>query len=55
VTLDAIRNHDPAFDQTAFLSRAEAVLALVLRARSEGHADQARAVVSQDMAMRLSG
>lgn len=54
MTLDAIRNHDPAFDQTAFLARAEAVLALVLRARSEGRPEQARAVVSQDMAMRLS-
>jgi len=54
VTLDAIHGHDPGFDQTAFLSRAEAVLALVLRARAEGHPEQARAVVRDDMALRLS-
>jgi len=54
VTLDAIHGHDPGFDQTAFLSRAEAVLALVLRARAEGHPEQARAVVGDDMALRLS-
>ncbi|HEV8116579.1 MAG TPA: TIM44-like domain-containing protein, partial [Acidimicrobiales bacterium] len=54
MTLDAISGHDPGFDQTAFLSRAEAVLALVLRARSEGRPEQARAVVGDDMALRLS-
>ena len=54
MTLDVIHGDDPGFDQTAFLSRAEAVLALVLRARSEGRPEQARAVVSQGMAMRLS-
>lgn len=49
MTLDA----DPAFDRTRFLSRAEAVFALVMRARSEGRPEQARAVVSDDMALRL--
>ena len=53
VTLDAIRQRDPAFDKTRFLSRAEAVLALLLRARAEGRPEQARAVVSDDMALRL--
>lgn len=51
--LDAIRRRDPAFDQTRFLSRAEAVLALVLRSRAEGRPEQTRAVVSDDMALRL--
>jgi hypothetical protein len=53
VQLDAIRQRDPAFDKTRFLSRAEAVLALVHRARAEGKPEQARAVVSDDMALRL--
>ena len=53
MSLDAIRRRDPAFDTTRFLARAEAVLALVMRARAEGRPDQARAVVSDDMALRL--
>ena len=53
MSLDTIRRRDPAFDTTRFLARAEAVLALVMRARSEGRPDQARAVVSDDMALRL--
>jgi len=53
VTIETIQRHDPAFDQTAFLSRAEAVLALVLRARAEGRPEQARAVLSEDMAVRI--
>ena len=51
--LDAIRQRDPAFDQTRFLSRAEAVLALVHRARAEGRIEQTLPVVSDDMALRL--
>lgn len=51
--LDAIRQRDPAFDQTRFLSRAEAVLALVHRARTEGRIEQTLPVVSDDMALRL--
>ena len=53
MTLEAIRRRDPAFDQTRFLARAEAVLGLVLRACAEGRPEQARAVVSRDMALRL--
>lgn len=53
MTLEAIRRRDPAFDTTRFLSRAEAVLALVLRSRAEGRPELARAVVSDEMAMRL--
>jgi hypothetical protein len=53
VTLDAIRRRDPAFDQTRFLARAEAVLALVLRARVEGRPEAAQAVASDDMSLRL--
>ncbi len=53
VTLDAIRRGDPAFDQTRFLSRAEAVLALVMRARAESHPEWAVTVVSTDVAMRM--
>ncbi|MEO5679687.1 MAG: TIM44-like domain-containing protein [Acidimicrobiales bacterium] len=53
MTIETIQGHDPAFDQTAFLSRAEAVLALVLRARAEGRLAQARAVLSEDMAVRI--
>jgi hypothetical protein len=53
VTLDAIRQRDPAFDQTRFLSRAEAVLALVMRARAESHPEWALTVVSDDVALRL--
>lgn len=54
MTIETIQGHDPAFDQTAFLSRAEAVLALVLRARAEGRLQQARALVSEDMFTRLT-
>lgn len=54
MTIETIQRHDPAFDQTAFLSRAEAVLALVLRARAEGRPEQTRAVVSEDMFTRLT-
>lgn len=44
---------DPSFDIPQFLARAESVVPLVLRARSEQRPDLARTVVDDDMLARL--
>ena len=44
---------DPSFDEPQFLARAESVVPLVLRARSEQRPDLARTVVDDDMYARL--
>ena len=46
---------DPSFDEPQFLARAESVVPLVLRARSEQRPDLARTVVDDDMFARLRG